>query len=106
MDVITANPLGNILVVLIFGISFALAGYYLGTSIGAMGEGKKDARYTVLGGMAGVFIYTLIQRHTGFSIAALDIGKLSLDDIIHLNPFSVAIIYSLSLVIIIYLIDY
>ena len=106
LDVITANPLGNILGGLIFGIGFALAGYCPGTSIGAMGEGKKDARYTVLGGMAGLFTYTLIQQYTGFSLAAFDIGKLSLEDIIHLNPFSVAVIYSIAIVMIIYLVDY
>jgi len=106
LDVITANPLGNILGGLIFGIGFALAGYCPGTSIGAMGEGKKDARYTVLGGLAGVFTYTVVQYYTGFSIAAFDIGKLSLADLIHLNPFSVAVIYSLALVMIVYLIDY
>ena len=106
LDVITANPLGNILGGLIFGIGFALAGYCPGTSIGAMGEGKKDARYTVLGGMVGVFIYTFIQQYTGFSIAAFDIGKLSLDDLIHLNPFSVAVIYSIAIAMIVFLIDY
>ena len=106
LDIITANPLGNILGGLIFGIGFALAGYCPGTSIAAMGEGKKDAVFTVLGGMVGLFTYTLIQQYTGFSIAAFDLGKLSLEDIIHLNPFSVAVIYSLSIIIIIYLVDY
>lgn len=106
LDVITANPLGNILGGLIFGVGFAFAGYCPGTSIGAMGEGKKDARYTVLGGIAGVFVYTIVQQYTGFSIMAFDIGKLSLDDIIHLNPFSVAVIFSLTLILIIYLVDY
>lgn len=71
-----------------------------------MGEGKKDALYTVLGGIVGVFTYTLIQQYTGFSIAAFDIGKLTLEDIIHLNPFSVAVIFSLSIIIIIYLVDF
>ena len=106
LDVITTNPLGNILGGLIFGVGFALAGYCPGTSIGAMGEGKKDAIYTVFGGIAGVLVYTIIQQYTGFSLADFDIGKLSLDDLIHLNPFSVAVIFSIVLVLIIYLIDY
>jgi len=105
LDVITANPLGNILGGLIFGIGFALAGYCPGTSIGAMGEGKKDARYTVLGGIVGVFVYTIFQQYTGFSIASFDIGKLSLVDIIHLNAFSVSVIFTITLVLIIYLVD-
>jgi len=106
LDVISANPLGNILGGLIFGIGFALAGYCPGTSIGAMGEGKKDARYTVLGGLAGVFVYTIVQQYTGFSIAAFDIGKLTLEDLIHLNPFSVAVIFGIAIILIIYIVDY
>jgi hypothetical protein len=68
LDIITANPIGNILSGLIFGISFACAGYCFGTIIGAIGEEKKDARYTVAGGLVGVLVYTLIQQYTGFSI--------------------------------------
>lgn len=106
LDVITANPLFNILGGLIFGIGFALAGYCPGTSIGAMGEGKIDARYTVLGGIVGIFLYTVVQQYTGFSIAAFDIGKISIADLIHLNSFSVAVIYSIAFALIIYLVDY
>lgn len=106
LDLITTNIFGNILGGLIFGIGFAFAGYCPGTSIGAMAEGKKDALYTVLGGIFGVLLYTLLQQFTGFSISDYNIGKLSLIDIIPLHPFSVAILYGLLLVIMIFTIDY
>ena len=105
LDIITANPLGNILGGLIFGVGFAFAGYCPGTSIGAIGEGKRDARYTVGGGLVGVLVYTLIQQYTGFSISAFDMGKLSLADLLPINPFSVSIIFSAFLILVIYLVD-
>lgn len=106
LDLITTNVVGNIIGGLIFGVGFAFSGYCPGTSIGAMGEGKRDAKYTVIGGVFGVLLYTLIQQYTNFSIAKFDIGKISLVDIVQINPFSLAVIFSSVLVIIIYAIDY
>lgn len=106
LDLITTNVVGNIIGGLIFGVGFAFSGYCPGTSIGAMGEGKRDAKYTVIGGVFGVLLYTLIQQYTNFSIAKFDIGKISLVDIVQINPFSLAVIFSSILVIIIYAIDY
>lgn len=106
LDLITTNVVGNIIGGLIFGVGFAFSGYCPGTSIGAMGEGKRDAKYTVLGGVFGVLLYTLIQQYTNFSIAKFDIGKISLVDIVQINPFSLAVMFSSILVIIIYAIDY
>lgn len=105
LDLIVANPLAAIIGGLIFGIGFALTGYCPGTSIGAMGEGKKDARYVVLGGLFGVLAYSLLQKYTSFSLAAFDLGKISLVDLIPLNPFSTAVIYSLFLAGIILIVD-
>lgn len=106
LDLIIANPLTNILGGLIFGVGFALAGYCPGTCIGAMGEGKRDARYTVMGGIFGVLVYTLFQQYSGFSATAFDLGKMSLVDLIPLNPFSVSVIFSATIVAIVYLVDY
>lgn len=105
LDLITANPVAAVLGGLIFGVGFALTGYCPGTSIGAMGEGKKDALYAVLGGIVGVLVYSLIQHYSGFSLSAFDFGKVSLIDLIPLNPFSTAVIYSVGLVGVIFLVD-
>lgn len=106
LDLITTNVVGNIIGGLIFGVGFAFSGYCPGTSIGAMGEGKRDAKYTVIGEVFGVLLYTLVQQYTNFSIAKFDIGKISLVDIVQINPFSLAVMFSSILVIIIYAIDY
>lgn len=105
LDLIAANPVAAIIGGLIFGIGFALAGYCPGTCIGAMGEGKKDARYVVFGGLVGVLTFSLIQQYSGLSLSAFDLGKISLVDLIPLDPFSIAIIYSVFLVGVIYLVD-
>jgi len=105
LDLITTNPVGNLIGGLIFGGGFALAGYCPGTCIGAMGEGKRDAKYTILGGLVGVLIYTIAKQYTNFSLDSFDLGKISLIDIIPLNGFSVAVIFSLILIVAVYLID-
>lgn len=105
LDLIITNPTSNILGGLIFGVGFAFAGYCPGTSIGAMGEGKRDANFTVAGGILGVLAYTLFQQYTGINFASSDLGKISLIDMIHFNPFSIAVIYSIVILIIVYFID-
>lgn len=104
-DLIVTNPVANIAGGLIFGVGFAFAGYCPGTSIGAMGEGKRDAVFTVLGGLAGVLAYTLLQQYAGVSLSDFDIGKINLADIIRLDPFSLSIVYSALLVSVIFMID-
>lgn len=105
LDLIVYNPVANILGGLIFGVGFAFAGYCPGTSIGAMGEGKQDAVFTVLGGLVGVFTYTLLQQYLGFSLTMYDEGKISLANLIPLDSFSLAIVYSILLVMVIFLVD-
>jgi uncharacterized membrane protein YedE/YeeE len=105
LDLITYNPVFDILGGLIFGVGFAFAGYCPGTSIGALGEGKRDAAYTVLGGIVGVFTFTLLQQYAGISTTAFDMGKICLADLISLDSLSLSIIYSVLLVSIILLVD-
>jgi uncharacterized membrane protein YedE/YeeE len=45
----------------IFGIGWALAGYCPGTGIAAVGDGRKDAVFFILGGLGGAFIYTVVH---------------------------------------------
>lgn len=45
---------------LIFGLGFAIAGYCPGTGLCALGEGRKDAKWFVFGGLVGALIFMLI----------------------------------------------
>jgi hypothetical protein len=44
---------------LVFGAGFALAGYCPGTCLVGAAEGRKDARYTIVGGLAGALAFAL-----------------------------------------------
>ncbi|GAB6033989.1 DUF6691 family protein [Galenea microaerophila] len=44
---------------LIFGLGFAIGGLCPGTSVAAMGEGRKDAIVYVLGGLVGAYLFAL-----------------------------------------------
>lgn len=48
---------GNILGGLIFGLGWGLLGYCPGTSAGALGEGRWDALWGILGMLAGAALY-------------------------------------------------
>lgn len=58
-DVKTAYILGVAVGGAIFGIGFAVAGFCPGTSLVAIGEGRKDAWLFSIGGLLGAFIYSL-----------------------------------------------
>ncbi len=44
----------------IFGVGWVVAGYCPGTGVAAVGDGRKDALFFVLGGLLGAYIYMLI----------------------------------------------
>lgn len=44
----------------ILGIGFAIGGYCPGTGLAALGDGRKDAAFFVLGGLVGALIYMIV----------------------------------------------
>lgn len=105
LDMINFNIVGTLLGGLIFGVGFAVSGYCPGTSIGAFAEGKKDAKYVILGGIAGILIFTLFQRQISAYLFKFDLGEMMLGDLISLNSLVLAAIYGIVIGLIIYAAD-
>lgn len=77
---------------LIFGVGFGLGGYCPGTCVVGAGEGRKDALWAILGGVAGALIFTLVFSSVIAPINKLmDYGKITLDQVLHLPAVGVAI---------------
>jgi uncharacterized protein len=65
---------GNILGGLIFGLGWGMLGYCPGTSAGALGEGRWDALWGVLGMLAGAALYA--EAYPFFNKTVLTWGNL------------------------------
>lgn len=64
---------------LIFGVGFAVAGYCPGTCVVGAAEGRRDALFALLGGMAGALVYTLVYPALKSTLLARgDFGKVTL----------------------------
>lgn len=97
---------------LIFGLGFAIAGYCPGTSVAALGEGRKDAIFFVLGGLVSALLFTLVygwlKANTSLFTAVVDTtkGKVTLADtgvskfgaLIDLSPTLVAGVIGIALI--------
>jgi uncharacterized protein len=76
---------------LIFGVGFALLGYYPGTVAGAVGQGALDA---LLGGVLGMLVGTgiyaaLYDRLEGSILHIGEFGKITLPQLFNARPWPV-----------------
>jgi uncharacterized membrane protein YedE/YeeE len=88
---------GNILGGLIFGAGWGLLGYCPGTSAGALGEGRWDAVWGILGMLAGAAIFA--EAYPGLKKTLLtwgDFGKITIPQILHINHWIIIIILIIS----------
>ncbi len=70
---------------LVFGIGFALGGFCPGTCVVGLAEGRRDALWAVVGGIAGALAFTLLYRVLVAPLRPLlDLGKVTLADLLHL----------------------
>ena len=77
---------GVILGSLIFGIGWGLLGYCPGTSAGALGEGRYDAIWGILGMLAGAALYA--EAYPGMKKTVLtwgDLGKITFPQVLGVN---------------------
>ncbi|BCA78897.1 DUF6691 family protein [Desulfuromonas sp. AOP6] len=85
---------GNIIGGLIFGIGWGLLGYCPGTSAGALGEGRWDALYGILGMVAGAAVYAeafpLMKRTV---LTWGNLGKITIPQVLGVNHWPVILVF-------------
>ena len=82
---------------LVFGLGWGLLGYCPGTSMGAIGEGRWDGLWGLLGMLAGAAVYAeaypLMKRTV---LAWGDLGKITLPGILGINHWIVVPVFVLA----------
>lgn len=90
----------------IFGAGFALAGYCPGTALAALGAGRKDAWPAIIGGLFGAFAYSLVyDKIKPWLIDPLNYGRVSIPDLLGVNPFVTGIVFAGILIVAVYYIN-
>ena len=78
---------------LVFGVGFALSGYCPGTCAVGIGEGRRDALFALLGGVAGALVFTLVYTTLIEPLLPImDLGKITLADVLHVPVVPLAIV--------------
>jgi uncharacterized membrane protein YedE/YeeE len=75
---------------LVFGIGWGLVGYCPGTSLGALGEGRLDAAWAILGMLAGAALFA--EAYPALKATVMtwgDLGKLTLPQVLGVGPWPV-----------------
>ncbi len=81
---------GNIVGGLIFGVGWGLVGYCPGTSLGAIGEGRVDAFWGILGMLFGAAVYAEVYPQLKASVLTWgDFGKITLPQLLGVNHWLV-----------------
>jgi len=85
---------GNIIGGLIFGVGWGLLGYCPGTQLGALGEGRWDAVWGILGMLAGAAIFAEMYPVLKNTILKWgDLGKITIPQILGINHWIVIVIF-------------
>ena len=85
----------NIIGGLIFGIGWGFLGYCPGTSAGALGEGRWDAIWGILGMLAGAALFAEVYpvvKKTVLTWGAL--GEITLPQVLHVNHWFIVLIFA------------
>lgn len=85
---------GNILGGIIFGFGWALLGYCPGTSLGAVGEGRWDGIWGIIGMLAGAALFAEVYPVLRTSVLTWgDYGKITIPDILGINHWIVIVVF-------------
>jgi len=79
---------------LIFGIGWGLLGYCPGTSAGALGEGRFDGVWGILGMLGGAALYAEAYPTMGKTVLTWgDYGKITLPQVLGINQWVVIAVF-------------
>ena len=95
---IKSTVLGGVIVGgLLFGLGWGLLGYCPGTSIGAIGEGRWDGAWGVLGMLVGAAVYAEAYPMLKSTVLTWgDLGKISLPGVLGVNHWIVIPVFILA----------
>lgn len=94
LSVKPTNLGANIIGGLIFGAGWGLLGYCPGTSAGALGEGRWDSLWGILGMLAGAAVYAEVYPALKTSILTWGkFGKLTLPQVLGVNHWVIVPIF-------------
>lgn len=92
LDIKPTYVVGVLLGGLVFGVGFGLGGYCPGTCVVGAGEGRRDALWSIGGGVLGALVFTLVfDRLISPLVRLADYGKITLADVLHLPVVGVAL---------------
>ena len=92
LDVKPTYVLGVLAGGLVFGVGFAVGGYCPGTCVVGAGEGRRDALWAILGGLAGALAFILAYRVLDpLLVQPLSYGRVTLASASGLPPAVVAV---------------
>jgi uncharacterized membrane protein YedE/YeeE len=80
---------------LLFGAGWGLIGYCPGTAVGALGEGRVDAFWGILGMIFGAGLFAEVYPWmTQTVLTWANYGKITLPDILTINPWLIIAIFA------------
>lgn len=87
--VLGSNLIGG----LVFGVGWGLVGYCPGTSLGALGEGRWDSLWAILGMIFGAGVFAEVYPPLKQSVMSWgDFGKISLPQVLGINHWLIIVV--------------
>lgn len=78
---------------LIFGVGWGLVGYCPGTSLGAIGEGRLDAFWGILGMLFGAAVYAELYPQLKATVLTWgNFGKITLPQVLGINHWLIVVV--------------
>lgn len=106
LDIKSTSLGANILGGLIFGVGWAVCGYCPGTGAGALGEGRWDALFALIGMLLGAAIYAEVYPAMKSTILTWgNFGELTLPGILGVNAWILIVILTIIFVILFYFLE-